>query len=81
MTDQSPSPDTITDIAVRQALKDFVDWLYEQGPDANSVPREKLLAAYIVYRGEQAVRRQRLREIPRRMAKHTEFTTDVTQYP
>jgi hypothetical protein len=28
------------------AIKDFVDWLYERGPNPDETTREKLVAAY-----------------------------------
>ena len=36
-------------------LTRFVNWLYEEGPDPDAVPRAKLLAAYLAWRESAGV--------------------------
>lgn len=37
------------------AIEEFIDWLYDQGPDPNTIKREDLLRRYAQYRDDQTV--------------------------
>ena len=53
--------DTITG---RRAVQEFVDWLYEHGPDANSMRRERLLSLYYRQKAEKTMTESVPRYVP-----------------
>ena len=72
----------------REAVKRFIDWLYELGPNPDSVTRERLLQMYeqnnIDGHGDQPAQREpipldRITRLRMRMIRP--ISTDLSMYP
>jgi hypothetical protein len=55
-----PTPDDVE----RVVIQDFLDWLYEDGPDPNMVTRQKLYVLWRARHGMKAVAEGVVRYVP-----------------
>jgi len=39
-----------------EAITDFVNWLYEHGPNPDTIPREKLLRQFYIWKASERTR-------------------------